>query len=529
MLEELRIQQLGVIEDVSLVLPKGSIAITGETGAGKTMIVGAVQLLMGGRAEPDMVRVGATEATVEGRFIDRDGTEVVARRVVPADGRSRAYIDGSLATATALQERIGPLIDLHGQHAQQSLLRPATQRHALDTYADIDTVTLADARSALRQIDNQLDDLGGDATERARRIDLLRYQLDELATASLTDPNEDEQLASQETRLSRAYDDGVAADRSVELLGADGPATEALGQVANLLEGGPEFESIRSRIESVLAELTDLASELRQFSELSVDDPQAREIVRARRQQLAELRRKYGPTLVDVMDYERDLATQLTELESHEQRVVALTDDRTKALRRLQEESARVLAQRQQAAPKLAKAITTELSTLAMPDARVSIDVAGVAGEEVAILLAPNPGLPELPIGKGASGGELSRTMLALRMVISGGPPIKVFDEVDAGIGGETGKAIGDALTSLADSQVFVVTHLPQVAACTAHHVIINKSSTSSRTVSDARMLTEDERVVEVARMLSGSPDSSSAIEHAEELLAQHTRSPSAR
>ena len=274
---------------------------------------------------------------------------------------------------------------------------------------------------------------------------------------------------------------------------------------------------------------TDLASELRQFSELSVDDPQAREIVRARRQQLAELRRKYGPTLVDVMDYERDLATQLTELESHEQRVVALTDDRTKALRRLQEESARVLAQRQQAAPKLAKAITTELSTLAMPDARVSIDVAGVAGEEVAILLAPNPGLPELPIGKGASGGELSRTMLALRMVISGGPPIKVFDEVDAGIGGETGKAIGDALTSLSDSQVFVVTHLPQVAACTAHHVIINKSSTSSRTVSDARMLTEDERVVEVARMLSGSPDSSSAIEHAEELLAQHTRSPSAR
>ena len=528
MLEELRIQKLGVIEDVSLVLPNGSIAITGETGAGKTMIVGAVQLLMGGRAEPDMVRVGADEATVEGRFVESDGTEIVVRRVIPADGRSRAYIDGSLATATALQERIGPLVDLHGQHAQQSLLRPATQRHALDTFANIDTVPLADATSTLRRVDNQLADLGGDATERARRIDLLRYQLDELTTAAISDHEEDVGLEAQETRLSRAYDDGMAAGQSTELLGADGPAAESLGQAASLLDG-PAFDALRARIDSLLAELGDVASELRQFSEHSVDDPEAREHVRTRRQLLAELRRKYGPTLLDVMEYERSLANQLEELESHEQRVVALTDERTKAIRNVERESARVLAERRSAAPSLAEAITTKLSGLAMPNARVSIGVNGDAGEDVAILLAPNPGLPELPIGKGASGGELSRTMLALRMVISGGPPIKVFDEVDAGIGGETGKAIGDALTSLSDSQVFVVTHLPQVAACTSHHVIIDKSSTGTKTVSDARMLDPEERVVEVARMLSGSPDSSSAIEHAQELLAQHTRSPSAR
>ncbi len=528
MLEELRIQQLGVIEDVSLVFPNGSIAITGETGTGKTMIVGAVQLLMGGRAEPDSVRVGAAEAIVEGRFVEPDGTEIIARRVIPAEGRSRAYIDGSLATATALQERIGPLVDLHGQHAQQSLLRPATQRHALDTFANIDTVSLADASSALRQIDNQLADLGGDATERARRIDLLRYQLDELTTAAISDPDEDVGLEAQESRLARAYDDGVAAGESVGMLSSDGPAAEALGKTAGLLDG-PEFDGIRARIDSLLAELGDVAGELRQFAERSVDDPEAREHVRARRQLLAELRRKYGPTLVDVMEYERSLAAQLEELESHEQRVVALTDERTKAIRNLENESARVLGERQTAAPKLAKAITGELTTLAMPNARVTIDVTGDAGEEVTILLAPNPGLPELPIGKGASGGELSRTMLALRMVISGGPPIKVFDEVDAGIGGETGKAIGDALTSLADSQVFVVTHLPQVAACTSHHVIIDKSSTSTQTVSDARMLTADERVIEIARMLSGSPDSSSAIEHAQELLSEHTRTPSAR
>lgn len=528
MLAELRIRQLGVIEDVSLVLPKGSIAITGETGAGKTMIVGAVQLLMGGRAEPDMVRVGATEATVEGRFIDEDGAEVVARRVIPADGRSRAYIDGSLATATALGERVGPLIDLHGQHAQQSLLRPATQRHALDTFAKIDTVALGDARSALRHIDSQLSELGGDATERARRMDLLRYQLDELTTAAIDDPDEDEALEGKETQLARAFDDAMAAGQSGELLGSDGPAGEALGRAAALLDG-PAFETARSRIEALLAELADLAAEVRSFAEHTVDDPAAREQVRSRRQQLAELRRKYGPTLLDVMHYEQRLADQLADLESHEQRVVALTDERTKAIRDLETISARIFDERSTAAPKLATAIQSKLTNLAMPNARVRIDVIGVAGEDVTILLAPNPGLPELPIGKGASGGELSRTMLALRMVISGGPPIKVFDEVDAGIGGETGKAIGDALTSLGDGQVFVVTHLPQVAACTEHHVIIDKSSSGSQTVSEARMLATEERVVELARMLSGSPDSASAIEHAQELLSQRAHSTSTR
>lgn len=529
MLEELRIQQLGVIEDVSLLLPKGSIAITGETGAGKTMIVGAVQLLMGGRAEPDMVRVGAIEATIEGRFVDEDGTEIVVRRVIPTNGRSRAYVDGSLATASALQDRIGPMVDLHGQHAQQSLLRPATQRYALDSYAGIDTVSLIDAQNAVRHIDSQLSELGGDATERARQVDLLRYQLDELANASLTDPDEDRSLETQEALLARAFDDGLAAARCAELLGSDGPAVEALGQAATALEDGPAFGSARARVEALLAELADIASELRRSAEHAVDDPEAREHVRNRRQMLSELRRKYGPTLADVIEYEQSLANQLGELESHEKRVVALTDQRTQAIRALEQESARVSKQRNDAAPKLAKAITAELAKLAMPDARVSIEVAGEAGEDVAILLAPNRGLPELPIGKGASGGELSRTMLALRMVISGGPPIKVFDEVDAGIGGETGKAIGDALTALDDSQVFVVTHLPQVAACTRHHVIINKSSTGSRTVSEARILNHEERVVEIARMLSGSPDSLSAIEHAQELLSSHTSSPSAR
>ena len=400
MLEELRIQNLGVIEDVDLLLPGGSIAITGETGAGKTMVVGAVQLLMGARAEPDMVRVGATEAVVEGRLIDEDGEEIIARRVVPAQGRSRAYINGALATAGALQERIGPLVDLHGQHAQQSLLRPATQRHALDVFGEVDTLALADARNAVRHVDAQLAELGGDATERARRIDLLRYQLDELTTAAITNPDEDDELQRVESQLAGAFDDGIAAAQSVELLGADGPAATALAETVALCSG-LRFDDLRARVEAQQADLAELAADLRHISEQTVDDPEAREQVRLRRQLLAELRRKYGPTLDDVIAYERDLAGQLAELESHEERVVALTDQKAQSTRALDAESARVLTERRAAAPRLAAAVMEQLANLAMPDASVQIDVDGVAGDDVTFLLAPNIGLPELPIGKG--------------------------------------------------------------------------------------------------------------------------------
>jgi len=427
MLEELRIQNLGVIEELSLVLPSGSIAVTGETGAGKTMVVGAIQLLMGGRAEPDMVRIGASEAVVEGRFVDDDGSEVVARRVLPADGRSRAYLDGALATASGLQERIGPMIDLHGQHSQQSILqRPATQRDALDRFAGIDRAPLRDARADIAAIDAALADLGGDATERARQIDLLRYQLDEVNVAAIASPTEDADLQARESVLANAFDNEVAAGQASDLLGSDGKAADALGEAASILPDGPPFDAVAVRIQSVQEELSDLASELRTIGESITDDPEA-----------------------------------------------------------------------------------------------VEVTVDGAAGDDVAILLAPNPGLPLLPVGKNASGGELSRTMLALRLVLAGGPPIKVFDEVDAGIGGGTARAVGEALSSLgAAGQVFVVTHLAQVASFAGHHIVIDKSTQRGATASQARILTADERVIEVSRMLSGSPDSAAAHEHAEELLS---------
>ena len=522
MLEELRIQNLGVIEELSLVLPKGSIAVTGETGAGKTMVVGAIQLLMGGRAEPDMVRVGADEAVVEGRFVDVDGTEVVARRVLPADGRSRAYLDGALATATGLQERIGPMIDLHGQHSQQSILQhPGTQRDALDRFAKIDRAPLRNARADIAAIDAALADLGGDATERARQIDLLRYQLDEVTVAAIASPTEDTELQARESILANAFDHEVAAGQASDLLSSDGTAADALGEAASILPSGPPFDVVSARLQSVQEELSDLAAELRSIREGITDDPEARETVRQRLQMLVELRRKYGPTLADVIEYGDKLQAQLGQLESHEERVVSLSARREAAVAHLVIVSAKVLAARTKAAKPLATAIEAELSKLAMGNARVEVTVDGEAGDDVAILLAPNPGLPLLPVGKNASGGELSRTMLALRLVLAGGPPIKVFDEVDAGIGGGTARAVGEALSSLGGAgQVFVVTHLAQVASFAGHHIVIDKSTDGTATASQARILSAEERVIEVSRMLSGSPDSAAAHEHAEELLS---------
>ena len=520
MLAELRITNLGVIEELELVLPGGSIAITGETGAGKTMVVGAIELLLGQRADADMVRVGADEAVVEARLIEPDGTELIARRVVPASGRSRAYLDGNLATAGALAERVGPLVDLHGQHAQQSLLKSETQRHALDRFGEIDRAPVREARSDLKAIEARLADLGGDSTERAREIDLLRYQLDELDHAAVTDPAEDDRLRVEEDRLANAHQHQVAASEAVELIGGDSAGADALGRAIAAISGHEPFADPAARLIRLQEELADVAAELRDRGASVVDDPERREELRRRRHELVELRRKYGPPLEDVMSYHVELADRIERLESHDQLVDDLMDRRRRAVENLRVESDRLTRARRDAATPLAAAVQVELARLAMPNALVEVGVEGDAGDDVEILLAANPGLPALPIGKHASGGELSRVMLALRLVLAGGPPIKIFDEVDAGIGGETARAVGQALSSLgATAQVFVVTHLAQVASLADHQIRIDKLAGEGTTRSQARLLDADERVVEVSRMLSGSPDSSSAREHAEELL----------
>ncbi len=521
MLSELRVTDLGVIGELSLVLGPGMTAVTGETGAGKTLIVGAIDLLVGGRADPMLVRPGAEEARVEGRFV-RGDDEVVLARVIPRDGRSRAYVDGRLATVAALAEVGAELVDLHGQHAHQSLLGAAVQRRALDRYGQVDLTPLHEAREHLAEIDRALAGLGGDERSRAREIDLLRYQVDELAAAGLTDPDEDERLEAEEDRLADAVAHREAAALAVESLTGEDGVQDRVAAALAAVAGRAPFATTESRLLALQADLTDLTTELRDAGEAIVDDPARLAEVRARRQLLRELTRKYGESLADVLAYGDEIATRLADLESYEERARELDRRRAEAVAAVDDAAAAVGRARRAAAPGLAAATQAHLADLAMPKALLGVSVGeDDPGDDVAFTLAANPGAPLLPLAKVASGGELARTMLALRLVLTAGPPVLVFDEVDAGIGGAAALAVGRSLAALgADHQVLVVTHLPQVAAFADAQVAVTKADDGSVTTSQVEVLGKDARVVELSRMLSGSPDSEAAHGHAAELLA---------
>ncbi len=527
MLVELAVRNLGVIAQARTTFAPGMTALTGETGAGKTMLVEALRLLCGGKADPTRVRTGEDEAVVEGLFAVGD-TEWVLRRVVPATGRPRCYLNGELVTAARLGELSAEMVEIHGQHAQQALLDPSTQRAALDRFGEVDTAGLAEARRELTSAREALDALGGDDRAVRRQIDLLRFQIAEIDEVS-PNPGEDEELAREEELLAGAVHYRGAAAEAVELLGAEGAAADALARAALLLGGGP-FDAANARLEGLLAELGDIAAEVRNLGEGIEPDEARLEAVRARRQALRDLRRKYGETIEDVLAFRREAGSELEDLESLGTRRGQLAERIEDARSRLELEALRVGEARRRAAPRLAAAVTELLADLALGGATVEVAVedteaAPGAGESVEFRLAANAGAPPAALSRAASGGELSRVMLALRLVLSGGPPTMVFDEVDAGVGGEAANAVGEALARLAESrQVLVVTHLAQVAAASGSQVAVDKRSDGRATLTEVRNLGESERVVEISRMLSGSPESDSARAHAEELLAGRSR-----
>ena len=534
MLIELHIEDLGVISSLDLVVGAGLTVFTGETGAGKTMLVEAISLLVGGRADATMVRTGATEARVEGRFVDGDD-EIVLARVIPVDGRSRAYVNGRLATVSTLAEHGVRLVDIHGQHAHQSLLNVAAQRGALDRFADVDLEPLREARARLTEIDASLAALGGDVRTRAREVDLLRFQLEELDAAAVTGPDEDDELERLEDVLSGAQAHRAAASVAVDALTDDDGALDAVrGAIAALGARGP-FAELATRLKGVAVELDDVAAEIRRMADGIDDDPARLAEVTERRQLLRNLRRKYGDTLADVLEFHERTRERLTELEGYDQAVERLERERERAMRDERRAAAAVGSARRAACEPLAAAVQAGLRELAMPRAEIVVDVgADDPGDEVTFLLAANPGTPPLPLHKVASGGELARTMLALRLVLIEAPGTLVFDEVDAGIGGSAATAVGAALAQLSRThQVFVVTHLAQVAAMADQQVQVTKhverDGDGERTTARAVVLGPEARVAEVARMLSGSPDSSAAREHAAELLAARADAPGRR
>jgi DNA repair protein RecN (Recombination protein N) len=525
MLAELHVRDLGVIDDLVLLLSPGMTALTGETGAGKTLVVEAIELLVGGRADPVLVRPGASEARVEGRFVD-GGEETVLARVVPRQGRSRAYVDGSLATVSELAERGGRLVDLHGQHAHQSLLSPRGQRRGLDRYGAVDLDPLEAARRRVAAAEAALADAGGDSRAVAREVDLLRFQVGELDRAGLADPEEDAALEAEEDLLADADAHRQAGEAAYQVLTADGGAADALGAGVAACSGRRPFAGTESRLRALAAELGDAAADLRGAVEGIVVDPGRLDEVRARRQLLRELCRKYGEELSDVIAYRERARDRLAELEGHDVRVAALEADRAEARADEVRAAAAVRRARRQAAPALAAAVEEHLRSLAMPRARVHVTVGeGDPGDDVTFLLSANPGEVPLPLAKVASGGELARCMLAARLVLTEAPPTLVFDEVDAGVGGEAALAVGRALATVAaDHQVLVVTHLPQVAAFADHQVAVAKVEAAGRTVARARPVDGQDRVVELSRMLSGQPASATAHGHATELLAAASR-----
>lgn len=525
MLTELHIENLGVIDTLDLQLSEGLVALTGETGAGKTMIVEAINLLVGGRADAGMVRPGATEARVEGRFVYGD-EEIILCRTIPLDGRSRAYVNGRLATVGQLAEHGLDLVDMHGQHAHQSLLGAKAQREALDAYAKVDLEPLRNARAVVTEIDAALATLGGDDRMRAREIDLLRFQVNEIIEAALQGADEDEQLSREEDVLADAVNYREALWKAVASLSEESGATDNLGNAVSALSNKEPFAGFVSRLKALQSELEDLSADIRDEADSIEENPSRLDEVRQRRQLLVDLRRKYGDSLEEVIAFGDESAMRLAELESFEARAATLDQERAVAVRKLEAAQAVVGKARREGAAPLAQQVQKNLRTLAMAHAVIDVSVGQDPGDDVVFLLAANPGSPVMPLTKVASGGELARTMLALRLVLSSGPNTLVFDEVDAGIGGEAAVAVAQALALLGKRhQVLVVTHLPQVAAAGHAHIQVSKSVRSGKTYAQAATLGEEERIAEIARMLSGGVAEATALEHARELLRDSHKS----
>jgi len=526
MLSELHIENLGVIEKLDLSIGEGLVALTGETGAGKTMLVEAIDLLVGGRADASVVRTGCEEARVEGRFVS-DENEVILCRVVPVTGRSRAYVNGRLATVAQLAEYGAELVDLHGQHAHQSLLGASAQRLALDHFCGVDLEPLRNARARLTEIEALLATLGGDERARAREIDLLRFQVKEIADANLESATEDEDLSRSEDLLADAVAHREALYVAAAALQDDDGASDVVGRSIAAISQRETFVSLVERLKNVQAEIDDVAREMRDVAETIEEDPAKLDEVRQRRHLLVDLRRKYGESLSEVIAYGSESGQRLDELESFEARAATLDSDRAAAVQHLRAAEKIVGDARRAAAPKLAKAVQLHLRTLAMAHAVVEVSVGNDAGDDVTFLLAANPGSPPLPLTKVASGGELARTMLSLRLVLTEGPATLVFDEVDAGIGGEAAVAVAGALAQLGQRhQVLVVTHLAQVAAAAHRQIKVSKTVKSKQTFAEASEVGSQDRVQEIARMLSGGMAEEAAQNYASELLkASNVRS----
>ncbi|WP_104091931.1 DNA repair protein RecN [Arthrobacter sp. GMC3] len=569
MIEEIRIRDLGVISESTLPLGPGLSVVSGETGAGKTMVVTAVGLLLGNRADAGAVRNGAKSASAEatltlpaghaalkraqeaGADIDEfdGGAQLILARTVSADGRSRAHVGGRTAPIGVLSELGETLVAVHGQSDQIRLKNPAAQREALDKFAAEAQKAFPAAMAAYSGVFGrwkaaaaELELLRTSSRERLREAESLTVALAEIdAVAPL--PAEDELLKAEAVKLGNVEELRRASLGAHEALIAedygDGPDAVTLVDTAKRLleavaDSDDELAETAKRVSEVGYLLADIARDLVGYAtSLDSEGPGRLSEVEDRRGELAVLVRKYAPDIDGVLLWSEEARVRLNELTDDSGRIETLEGELASSLVELADRAAEVTKLRRSAAEKLSRQVSAELKALAMPDAKLVIEITaterGIHGaDEIAFLLQPHAGSLPRPLGKGASGGELSRVMLALEVVLATVDPVPtfVFDEVDSGVGGKAAVEIGRRLAMLAQHvQVLVVTHLPQVAAFADQHILVTKSSVSKNsgggiTTSNVRLLNDEERVRELARMLAGQEDSATAQAHAKELLA---------
>ncbi len=551
MLTELRIRNLAIIESVNLPLQSGLNVLSGETGAGKSIIVGALELLLGERASSEMIRTGAEKATVEGSFdigddeglralADARGIEVeegllVLRREVSSSGRGRAWVNGSSVTAGVLSEIGRRLVDLHGQHDAQTLLDTESQRTMLDAFAGAEKQA-AEVRVAfedLSDIRRERAKLQSRRSDAEKRAEYLRHVAKEIEDARLQ-PGEDALLEREGRLLENADELRTLASLLSDLLSGDetgalqqlAAARKAVGSIHRIDSGAANLQEM---LDSALYTLEELSRAADDYS-ASVDlDPDRLEIVRRRREVIYGLTRKYGPSLDDVIEMGRSSRSELDLIDTAQVDLTALSAREEKAGTRLASAAGALASLRAAASRKLAKAVAPLLSELGMPDGKFAValqnreEINAAGSEDVEFRVALNVGHEERPLARVASGGELSRVMLALKTVLArlDRIPTLVFDEVDAGIGGKVGLQVGDTLRRVAeDHQVFVISHLPQIAARAHHHIVVSKGARGGLTTADISVLGGSDRVAEIARMLGGDPDSEVSRAHAKELLA---------
>jgi len=551
MLTELRIRNFAIIESLTLPLAPGFNVLSGETGAGKSIIVGALGLLLGERASGDLIRTGADRAVVEGVFdiaghasaasvldergVDVENDTVVLRREVSMTGRARAWVNGTTVTAAVLAEVGRLLVNLHGQHEAQTLLDTDAQRQILDAFGGAmeQAAQLRSAYEALCAVRRDIQTLESRRSEAERRADYLRHVSQEIDAAQLV-AGEEERLEDEARRLEHAEELRLLAQGMTGMLDGDEDAVlQRLAAVQRSLASvqriDPSLARLQETFDSAFYGLEELARELVAYEEGIELDPERLAEVERRRDLIFRLTKKYGPGIGDVLETAQRARAELDLLDSAGFDIRQLGERERAAAARVAEAAAALTALRSAAADRLARAVDQVLPDLGIADGRFTAalspraEIGATGAEDVEFRVALNVGHDARPLARVASGGELSRVMLALKTILArlDQVPTLVFDEVDAGIGGRVGLQVGETMRRVAaHHQVFAISHLPQIAARAHHHILVAKGAREGLTTADTRVLDGDARVIEIARMLGGDPESEVSQAHARELLA---------